>query len=125
MTGQMVLQQSGSSRRDRLDELVRRAQSIRQRQAIGDVLAGDDLQRLQSDPLNMEFDSPEVQSFYEQIKTQLQQQFDAEKAILETQAQQKQGSNKSAKLQALLQKSQSTRSIRHLPPPPKKNSSHD
>jgi CHASE2 domain-containing sensor protein len=113
MTGRMA-QKSASSRRDRLDELVRRAQAIRQRQAIGDVLEGDDLQRLKADPLHMEFDSPEVQSFYEQIKAQLQQQFDAEKALLETQVQQR-GSSKSAKLQALLQKSQSTRSIRPLP----------
>ncbi|MEM0979086.1 MAG: CHASE2 domain-containing protein [Cyanobacteria bacterium P01_H01_bin.58] len=108
MTGPLANQ--STSQRDRLDALVHRAQSIRQRRGIGDAVARGDLIQPDKDPMHMEFDAPEVQVFYEQIKTQLQHKFDEEKALLETRARsQPSGSTKTAKLKALLRKSQHTR----------------
>ncbi len=97
------------SRRDRLDTLVRRAQSIRQQRGIGDVIERGDMDRMAKDPMHMQFDSPEVQDFYEQIKRQLQHKFEEEKATLAVKAQSQGGSAKSARLQALLRKSQRMR----------------
>jgi len=107
ITGQH--QAKSSSQRDRLDNLVQRAQSIRQRRGIVKTLESNDMERLEKDPLHMTFNSPEVQTFYEQIKTHLQHQFDEEKATLTSQSQQQSGSNRSQKLKALVAKSQNTR----------------
>ncbi|NER79586.1 MAG: CHASE2 domain-containing protein [Leptolyngbya sp. SIO1D8] len=112
-------------RRDRLDDLVRRAQAIRQQRAIGEILDRQEVIRSKADPLQLEFDSPEAQTFYEQIKTQLQQKFDEEKATLEIQAKQQKTSRKSAKLQFLLRKSQNTRRAHSIPPASKSGSSHE
>ena len=106
------------SHRDRLDDLLQRARAIRRRQAIGDALDQNELDESVADPLHLQFDSPEVQTFYEQIKTELQQKFEAEKATL-TQKQQPGASGKSARLKSLLKKSQRTRGA-HPPPPPSK-----
>lgn len=96
------------SKRDRLDDLVRRAQAIRQKRAFGDVLSRGDMEQT-VDPLQMRFDSPEVQTFYEQIKSQLQGKFEQEKATLEAKTRRKGVSSQSAKLQTLLKKSQHAR----------------
>ena len=114
ITGEMV-DKSGAER-DRLGDLVQRAQSLRQRQAFGGVLERGEIDRADTDPLQMEFDSPEVQTFYERIKTQLQQKFDEEKITLETRVNQKETSSQSTKLKALLKKSQTARGV-HSPPP--------
>lgn len=98
---------SESSSRDRLDDLVRRARAIRERQAIGGVLARGEVDKPQTDPLHMEFDSPEAQTFYERIKAQLQERFDAEKATLQQRSQSP--TQPSVKLQSLLEKSQTVR----------------
>jgi len=127
MTGRAV-QGAAASRRDRVDDLVRRAQAIRQRQAIGTVLEQGDMDHQADDPMHMEFDSPEVQTFYEQIKSQLQQKFNEEKATLETQSQKSRTSQKSARLQSLLRKSQTARTTEPTPSTPASsspNSSHD
>lgn len=102
------------SSRDRLDELVQRAQAIRERRAIGGVLERGEIDQAAADPLHLEFESPEVQTFYERIKAQLQEKFDAEKETLEMQSHPS-SSNKSLKLQSLLQKSQNTRRANHTP----------
>lgn len=97
-----------TSERDRLDDLVRRAQAIRERRAIGGVLERGDIDQAATDPLHLEFDSPEVQTFYERIKGQLQEKFDAEKATMTAQSTST-TSDRASKLQSLLRKSQSTR----------------
>ncbi|MDJ0706129.1 MAG: CHASE2 domain-containing protein [Leptolyngbyaceae cyanobacterium MO_188.B28] len=96
--------------RDRLEELVRRAQAIRQKRAIGDELGHREVEQSSADPMHLEFDDPEVQTFYERIKTQLQQKFDQEKAALEAQTNRQGASSKSLRVQSLLKKSQRARS---------------
>ena len=117
--------QPSFERGDRLDDLVRRAQAIRQQRVFGEALDRQAGGRSAADPLHMKFDSPEVQTFYEQIKTQLQQKFEAEKATLESQVKQHNKAGKSAKLQALLKKSQATRKAQSSSPIFKSGSSHD
>ncbi|MBE7385027.1 MAG: CHASE2 domain-containing protein [Leptolyngbya sp. SIO1E4] len=123
MTGQTAMQPF--DRRDRLDDLVRRAQAIRQQRAIEEVLDRKEVVRAEVDPLQMKFHSPEVQTFYEQIKTQLQQKFNEEKATLESQAKRQKTSSKSAKLQSLLRKSQNARKAQSISPVSNSGSAHD
>ena len=123
ISGQWANQKS--YHRDRLEDLVLRAQAIRQRRAIRDVLEQGDMDRLAADPLHLKFDAPEVQTFYERIKTQLQQKFNEEKATLETQKRQQEALKKSVRLQSLIERSQTVRSAQPIPPSPKSGAVDD
>ena len=94
---------------DYLESLVRRARAIRQRRTGEELWNEEALAEVSADPMHASFDSPEVQTIYEQIKARAYEDWEAERTELEADQTHQKIARQEKRVQALIHKAKTTR----------------
>jgi len=92
-----------------LEDLVHRAKMVRQRRKGEALWESDAIAHLNDNPDDLHFESPEMQTLYNTIKTKAQQDWEDERATVEAQQAQTQQQQQAQRIQALIGKAQSVR----------------
>ncbi|MBT9316666.1 CHASE2 domain-containing protein [Leptothoe spongobia] len=94
---------------DYLEALVRRARAIRQRRTGEELWDDEALVEVSSDPMHASFDSPEMQTVYEQIKARAYEDWESERTELEADQTQQKIARQEKRIQALIHKAKTAR----------------
>ena len=92
-----------------LEDLVRRAKSVRQRRDGEALFHSAAVTAVAEDPDQVQFESPEMQTLYERIKTKAKDDWERQRAVVEADQSQRQLIAQTARIKALIAKSRTIR----------------
>lgn len=100
---------SQNQQRPYLEDLVHRARMIRQQREGESIWESDAIAHIEEDPDSVRFDSPEIQTLYEKIKTKAQRDWELERTTVEALQAQQQRQAQEQRIQTLIGKARIAR----------------